>query len=80
METMEELTVIYLISKNLKTFGRGFINCLTGKCTSCILYFPKFEAVKVSFPKYLKFFYSYFYDVEIVKKHFHFQKVLSFHD
>ena len=72
------LTKIYLISRNLETFERGFINCLTVKCTSCILYFPKFKAVKLSFPKWLKFFGSYFHEVEIVKKHFHFQNGLKF--
>ena len=73
MEAMEELTVIYLILRNLKTFERGFINCLTDKCTSRMFYFPKFEGAEVSFPKCLKFFDSYLHDVEIVKKHFHFQ-------
>ena len=42
METIEELTEIYLISRNSKTFEKGFINRLTDKC--CMLYFPKFEA------------------------------------
>ena len=36
METIKQLTEIYLISRNLKTFERGFINCLTDKCTSCL--------------------------------------------
>ena len=72
------LTKIYLISRNSETFERGFINCLTDKCTSCILYFPKFKAVKLSFPKWLKFFGSYFPEVEIVKKHFHFQNGFKF--
>ena len=57
---------------------RGFVNCLTDKCTSCILDFPKFEAVKVSFPNCLKFFGSYFHEADIVKKHFHFQKGFKF--
>ena len=35
-----------------------------------MLYFPKFEAAKVLFPKCLKCFGSYFREVEIVKKHF----------
>ena len=78
METIEKLTVIYLISRNSKTFERGFINRLTNKCASCMLYFPKFEAVKVSFPKCLKYFRSYFREVEIVRKHFHFQKGFKF--
>ena len=78
METIEELTEIYLISRNSKTFERGFINHLTGKCTSCMLYFPKFKAVKISFPKCLKCFGSYFREVEIVRKHFHFQKGFKF--
>ena len=78
METTEELTKIYLISRNSKTFERGFINRLTNKCISCMLYFPKFDAVKVSFPKCLKCFAS-FCEVEIVRKHFHFQKRSKFH-
>ena len=57
---------------------RGFVNCLTDKCTSCMLDFPKFEAVKVSFPNCLKFFGSYFHEADIVKKHFHFQKGFKF--
>ena len=68
METIEELTEIYLISRNSKTFERGFINRLTGK----------FEAVKVSFPKCLKCFGCYFREVEIVRKNFHFQKGFNF--
>ena len=73
METIEELTVIYhLISRNLKTFERGFINRLTEKCANCMLYLPKFETVKVSFPKWLKCFGSYFREVEVLRKHFHF--------
>ena len=43
-----------------------------------MLYFPKFEAVKASFPKCLKCFGSYFPEVEIVRKHFHFQKGFKF--
>ena len=43
-----------------------------------MLYFPKFEAAKVSFPKCLKCFGSYFREVEIVMKHFHFQKGFKF--
>ena len=43
-----------------------------------MLYFPKFEAAKVSFPKCLKCFGSYFREVEIVRKHFHFQKGFKF--
>ena len=39
-----------------------------------MLYFPKLEAAKISFPKCLKCFGSYFREVEIVGKHFHFQK------
>ena len=78
METIEELTEIYLISRNSKTFERDFLNCLTDKCISCILYFPKFEAVKVSFQKFLKCFGSYFRKVEIVRKHFHFQRGFKF--
>ena len=78
METIEELPEIYLISRNSETFGRDFINRLTEKCTSCMLYFPKFEAGKVSFLKGLKCFGSYFREVQIVKKHFHFQKGLKF--
>ena len=78
METIEELTEIYLISRNSKKFERGFINILTDKCTSCILYFPKFEPVKVSFPKCVKCFAYYFREVEIVRKHFHFQKGFKF--
>ena len=42
MEIIEELTEIYLNSRNLKTFEKGFINRLTDKCR--MLYFPKFEA------------------------------------
>ena len=42
MDIKEELTVIYLISRNWRTFERGFINCLTDKCSSC--YFPIFKA------------------------------------
>ena len=34
--------------------------------------------VKVSFPKCLKCFGSYFREVEIVRKHFHFQKGFKF--
>ena len=55
-----------------------FINRLTDKCTSRMLYFHKFEAAKVSFPKCLKCFGSYFREVEIVRKHFHFQKGFKF--
>ena len=77
-ETIEELTVIYLISRNSKTFEWGFINYLTNQYTSCMLYFLKFKAVKVSFLKCLRFFGSYFHEVEIEKKHFHFQKWLKF--
>ena len=43
-----------------------------------MLYFPKFEAVKVSLSKFLKCFGSYFCEVEIVRKHFHFQNGLKF--
>ena len=43
-----------------------------------MFYFRKFEAVKVSFPKFLKCFGSYFREAEIVKKHFHFQKGFKF--
>ena len=43
-----------------------------------MLYLPKFKAGKVSFPKCLKFFGSYFCEVEIVRKHFHFQKRFKF--
>ena len=80
METIEELTVTYLISRNSKTFERGFIIHLTDKCTSCMLYFPKFKAVKVSFPKCLKCFGSCFHEVEIVTNIFISKKDLSFHD
>ena len=37
------------------------------------MYFRKFEAVKVLFPKCLKCFGSYLCEVEIVRKHFHFK-------
>ena len=43
-----------------------------------MLYFPKSEAVTVSFPKGLKCFDSYFREVGIVRKHFYFQKGLRF--
>ena len=43
-----------------------------------MLYFPKFEAVKVSFPKCFGCFGSYFLEVVIVRKHFHFQKGFNF--
>ena len=46
--------------------------------TSCMFYFPKFEVVKVLFPKCLKCFGSYFCEVEIVWTHFHFQKGFKF--
>ena len=75
MDIKEELTVIYLISRNWRKFERGFINCVTDKCSSC--YFPKFET-EGSFPNFLKFFDSYFREVELVKKHFHFQKGFKF--
>ena len=78
METIEEVTETYLISRNSKTFESGFINCLTDKCTSCMLYFPKFEAVKVSFPKCLKCFGFCFREVKIMRKHFDFQKGFKF--
>ena len=78
MELIEKLTEIYLISRNSKTFERGFINFSTDKCTSCMLYFTKFEAVKVLPPKCLKCFGSCFCKVEIVKKYFHFQKGFKF--
>ena len=43
-----------------------------------MLYFPKFEAANVLFPKCLKCFGSYYCEVEIVRKHFHFQKGFKF--
>ena len=43
-----------------------------------MFYFPKFEAVKVSLPKCVKCFGSHFREVEIVRKHFHFQKGFKF--
>ena len=46
METIEELIVIYLISRNKKTLERGFINSLTNEYTGYMLYFLKFEVVK----------------------------------
>ena len=63
MKTIEELTVIYLILRNSKALERGFINPLTDKCTSSMLYFPEFKAVKVFSPKCLKCFGSYFREV-----------------
>ena len=74
METKAELTEICLISRNSKTFERGFINRFTDKCTSFMLYFPKSEAVKVSFPKCFRCFGSYFREVEVVRKRFLFPK------
>ena len=73
-ETVEELTEIYFISRDSKTFERSFINCLPDKCTSCMLYFPKLEAVKVSFPKCLKCFGCYLREVKIFRKQFLFPK------
>ena len=67
--------MIYLISRNWRTFERGFINCLTDKCSSC--YFPKFKAEGFA-SKMFKIFGSYFHEVEIVKKHFPFQKGFKF--
>ena len=43
-----------------------------------MLYFPKFEAAKVLFPKCLKYSGSHFREVEIVRKHFNFQKGFKF--
>ena len=80
METIEELTVTYLISRNSKTFERGFIYRLTDKCISCMLYFPKLKAVKVSFPKCFKCFGSYFRDLEIAANICISKKDLNFHD
>ena len=64
--------------KKFENIWKRFINRLSDKCTRCMLYFLKFEAVKASFPKCLKCFGSYFREVEIVRQHFHFQKGFRF--